>query len=167
MSRITLWLCCAAGLVLIVLGGIAGRTILPRTVIKYVQSPVQVKDLTEQQRDSLDAAWRAKFFIVSHGTRRVSHDTTFVSDTSEVQGLYRLIEAFGGQRPEQTILTQPIPVSASVRRFGMGVGAGAIWHDGRIMPLGAVSFEYSKNEILPVVGYDKSLAFGAIYRRRF
>ncbi len=168
MEKTTQYVLLAAVIVLVGAGFYVGRVTAPKQ-----QAQPQVISLTEAQRDSLDAEWRKKVSLIHHGTiiRKGKTDTSYiyVNDTTEVSGLYRLIEALTAQsQPEFVPNAEPI-IASKQHKWGIGVGGGAIYGcpDARVTPLGLISIEHAKNEALLLAGYRQGWQFGIAGRRRF
>ncbi len=93
-----------------------------------ISTPAQTIDLTQVQKDSLDAEWLKKFVIIRRG-RSVSKsktDTIYTesTDSTTIAGLYSLIEALSNQSEHQCpVYAQPQPVKDGYK-FGMAFGIG-------------------------------------------
>jgi hypothetical protein len=123
-----------------------------------VTVPGQVVNLTQQQRDSLDAVWRGRVYLVKHGTtisRGKDTVTITVADTSEIQGLYSLIEAMQGQQPQIIHDTQLQTTPGRKWNLGLMLGGSAPLADLKAGEVHAgPSIDKGRHNITPFVRYD-------------
>jgi hypothetical protein len=158
--KLETWVLISCLAVALIIGGVCGWTINGWT--HKQQPPVIVSgptvNLTQAQRDSLDAEWRKKFVIVRKG-RSVSRgktDTVYteIEDSTTIQGLYSLIEAMSMQNPEQVPVVSTVEVKVKPR-LGLGLALGAEYFtaDGSVRPILQVPVRWRNVYIIPGCGW--------------
>lgn len=157
MGKITTWAIIVAIVVVFVGGGFTFRSLWPKTVEKVV-----TVNQTTTIHDTTYIVKASKGFIV------YKRDTVYYQDSTTIASYESLIAAMS----EQTATVDNPPagtVSAPVHRFGMGVAAGATYSldRGTLAPMGGLSLEWKKNEVLLMPGYDKGWTASVVLRRRF
>lgn len=156
----------------------------PKPIEHYTNNTDTLR-LTQVERDSLDALWKAKFYIVKHGTTITihQHDTSYAysNDTSQFNGLYSIISQqaeqiaqmqslYHGQQDVTDLAALTAAYKPTAHVWGVGIAAGAFSLIHAFTPSLAVgiSIEHSANEFLPMATWAKDgWGIGMIYRRRF
>jgi hypothetical protein len=164
--KLETWVLISCLAVALIIGGVCGWTINGWT--HKQQPPVIVSgptvNLTQAQRDSLDAEWRKKFVIVHKGksVSKGKTDTIYTTteDSTTIQGLYSLIEAMS---ENTATIDNPYPgqltPAQSKPRLGLGLALGAEYFtiDGSVRPILQVPVRWKNWYLIGGCGWEKQL----------